>query len=236
MTFVTMSVTQAMPPVLFEDNHLLIVNKPPGMLVQGDITGDKPLSDIAKQYIKKKYHKSGEVFMGVTHRIDRPVSGIVILARTSKSLERVNAAFRDKQVKKTYWAVVKNAPPEEEGHLVHYLHKKQETNTSRAFKHERSDAKRSELIYKVIGKSKEYYLLEITPVTGRHHQIRVQLAAAGCPIKGDLKYGFPRANADRSIHLHARRLEFPHPVSKETIVVEAAPPEEDILWKTFYTT
>lgn len=211
----------------------MVVNKPPGMLVQGDSSGDTPLVEIGKLWLKEKYSKPGNVFLGVAHRIDRPVSGVVVLAKTSKALERLNAAFRDKKTEKVYWAVVKKLPPDQEGILVHYLQKNQSTNTSKAFHKERTDAKRSELSYKVISHSNDYHLLEVRPVTGRHHQIRVQLAAIGCTIKGDLKYGFPRPNEDRSIHLHARSISLPHPVGGEMVTFTAAPPAQDRLWKTF---
>jgi 23S rRNA pseudouridine1911/1915/1917 synthase len=228
-----MSLSAEMPPVIFEDNHLLVVNKPAGMLVQGDYTGDEPLAEIGKRWLKEKYNKPGNVFLGVAHRIDRPVSGVVVMAKTSKALERLNESFREKRVEKVYWAVVKNAPPDQSGTVIHYLQKNQQTNTSKAFAKARSDAKLSELSYKVIGRSKEYYLLEVRPVTGRHHQIRVQLSSIGCTIKGDVKYGFARANDDRSIHLHARSITLPHPVSKEAVSFTADPPLHDNLWKTF---
>jgi 23S rRNA pseudouridine1911/1915/1917 synthase len=228
-----MSLSAEMPPVIFEDNHLLVVNKPAGMLVQGDYTGDEPLAEIGKRWLKEKYNKPGNVFLGVAHRIDRPVSGVVVMAKTSKALERLNESFREKRVEKVYWAVVKNAPPDQSGTIIHYLQKNQQTNTSKAFTKARSDAKLSELSYKVIGRSKEYYLLEVRPVTGRHHQIRVQLSSIGCTIKGDVKYGFARANDDRSIHLHARSITLPHPVSKEAVTFTADPPLHDNLWKTF---
>jgi len=218
--------------ILYEDNHLIAINKKPGDIVQGDKTGDKPLSEILKDYVKGKYKKPGAAFLGVIHRIDRPVSGIVLFARTSKALERMNELFRDKKVQKTYWAVVKNKPPEESGSLIHYLKKDEAKNKSKAFEHEVKEALRSWLDYKVISKSENYYLLEINPHTGRHHQIRVQLSAIGCPIKGDVKYGFDRTNEDGSIHLHAQKIVFTHPVKKEEIVLEAGVPNEK-LWKYF---
>jgi 23S rRNA pseudouridine1911/1915/1917 synthase len=218
--------------VLYEDNHLIAVNKRPGDIVQGDKTGDKPLGEDIKDYLKEKYQKPGAVFLGVVHRIDRPVSGIVIFARTSKSLARMNELFREKQVKKTYWAVVKNKPPQESGTLIHYLKKDTEKNKSKAYDHEVPGSSRSWLDYKVIGKSDNYYLLEINPHTGRHHQIRVQLSSMGCPIKGDVKYGFDRTNENGSIHLHARHIEFLHPVKKETIEL-TAPVPDDPIWNFF---
>lgn len=219
--------------VLFEDNHIIAVNKRPSDIVQGDKTGDKPLSDYVKEYIKEKYNKPGDVFLGTVHRIDRPVSGIVLFARTSKSLSRLNEMFRSKEVEKTYWAVVKERPVPEQGRLVHYLIKNEAKNKSKAFTEEKSGALRSELDYRLIASSDNYHLLEIKPQTGRHHQIRVQLAVIGCPIKGDVKYGFNRTNKDASIHLHARKVNFIHPVKKEQIVIIANPPKEDALWKEF---
>lgn len=218
--------------ILYEDNHLIAVNKRPSEIVQGDKTGDTPLSETVKEYIRKKYNKPGEAYLGVTHRIDRPVSGVVLFARTSKALARLNEMFRDKEVKKTYWAVVKNKPAQDSGHLVHFLKKNEQKNMSRAFDKETPGALRSELDYKVLFSSDNYHLLEINPHTGRHHQIRVQLSAMGCPIKGDVKYGFRRGNEDASIHLHARKVEFIHPVSKLPVVIEANPPDE-VLWNYF---
>ncbi len=227
-----MAVSHLNLPVLFEDNHLIIVNKMSGEIVQGDKTGDAPMSDRVKAYIGAKYNKPGEVFLGTVHRIDRPVSGIVIFARTSKALERMNALFRDKQVQKTYWAVVKNMPPKEEGHLTGYLWKNEKQNKSYQTSVPKQGALLSELNYKIIAKSDGYFLLEINPITGRHHQIRVMLSAMGCPIKGDLKYGFNRSNPDGSIHLHSRSVKFIHPVTKEEIRIHADPPEES-LWSYF---
>lgn len=218
--------------ILYEDNHLIAVNKKPSEIVQGDKTGDEPLSEKVKEYLRKKYNKSGNVFCGVTHRIDRPVSGVVIFAKTSKALTRLNEIFRDKKIKKTYWAVVKNKPNSEVGHLIHYLKKNQQKNMSRAFDKETEGALKAELDYKIIFSSDNCYLLEINPQTGRHHQIRVQLSAIGCPIKGDVKYGFRRTNEDASIHLHARKTEFIHPVSKSPVVIKANPPDE-VLWNFF---
>ncbi|TAL63317.1 MAG: RNA pseudouridine synthase [Bacteroidetes bacterium] len=218
--------------ILYEDNHLIAVNKRPSEIVQGDKTGDTPLSEKVKEYIRKKYNKPGEAYLGVVHRIDRPVSGVVIFARTSKALARINEMFRDKEVKKTYWAVVKNKPAQESGHLVHYLKKNEQKNMSRAYEKEVEGALKSELDYKVLFSSDNYHLLEINPQTGRHHQIRVQLSAIGCPIKGDVKYGFRRGNEDASVHLHALKAEFIHPVSKLPVRIEAGPPNE-ALWNYF---
>jgi 23S rRNA pseudouridine1911/1915/1917 synthase len=204
----------------------------PGDIVQGDKTGDQPLSEILKEYIKEKMQKPGPAFLGVVHRIDRPVSGVILFARTSKALVRMNELFREKKVKKTYWAVVKNKPPEDAGTLIHYLKKNEAKNKSQAFDHEVAGSLRSWLDYKVVGKSDNYYLLEVSPLTGRHHQIRVQLASIGCPIKGDVKYGFNRSNDDGSIHLHARKVDFIHPVRKEEITL-TAPVPEDVIWKHF---
>jgi len=221
-----------MPEILYEDNHLIAVNKKAGDIVQGDKTGDRPLGEFIKDYIKSKYQKPGSAFLGVVHRIDRPVTGVVLFARTSKALERMNEMFREKKIQKTYWAVVKNPPPDESGTLIHYLKKDEAKNKSRAYESETAGSLRSWLDYKVIGKSDRYFLLEISPQTGRHHQIRVQLAFIGCPIKGDLKYGFDRNNEDGSIHLHARKISFMHPVKKEEISITAPVPEEK-LWKYF---
>ena len=218
--------------IIFEDNHLIAVNKKPSEIVQGDKTGDIPLSEKVKQYIKEKYNKPGEVYLGVAHRIDRPVSGVVIFAKTSKALARVNEMFRMKEIKKTYWAVVKNKPNPEGGHLVHYLKKNEQKNMSRAYEKEMDGALKAELDYKILFSSDNYHLLEIDPQTGRHHQIRVQLSAIGCPIKGDVKYGFRRGNDDASIHLHARQAEFIHPVKKDTTIITANPPDE-VLWNFF---
>ncbi len=218
--------------ILFEDNHILSVNKKPGDLVQGDKTGDTPLSEIAKNYIKDKYQKPGDVFLGVAHRIDRPVSGVVLFARTSKALERINKMFHDKEIKKTYWAVVKNKPPQEEGRLIHYLKKNEAKNQSRAFDKEQPGTLKCELEYTLIASLTNYHLLEVHPLTGRHHQIRVQLSAMGCPIKGDVKYGFARTNENGSIHLHARKVDFIHPVKNEPVTI-IAPPPKDVIWDSF---
>jgi 23S rRNA pseudouridine1911/1915/1917 synthase len=214
--------------VLFEDNHLLIVNKKSGDIVQGDKTGDKPLSDVVKEYIKEKYNKPGEVFLGVVHRLDRPTSGIIIFARTSKALERLNKMLRERTISKTYWAVVKNTPLKEKDSLIHFLKKNPKNNKSTVFTKETDASKKAILHYSVIKKLDNYSLLEIDLETGRHHQIRAQLAYIGSPIKGDLKYGASRSNKDGSIHLHARKILFTHPVSKESISVLAPIPNETI--------
>lgn len=218
--------------VVYEDNHIIVVNKTASEIVQADKTGDTPLSETVKQYLKEKYQKPGNVFIGVTHRLDRPVSGLVIFAKTSKALTRLNEMFRTSEVKKTYWAVVKNAPKETEGELVHFLVRNEKQNKSYAYDKEVPKSKKAILDYRLIGRSENYYLLEVDLKTGRHHQIRCQLAKMGCPIKGDLKYGSPRSNPDGSICLHARRVRFTHPVSKELIELEAPLPEGN-LWKGF---
>jgi 23S rRNA pseudouridine1911/1915/1917 synthase len=215
--------------ILFEDNHLIIFNKQSSQIVQGDKTGDLPLSDLIKEFIKVRDHKPGNVFLGVVHRIDRPVSGVVIFAKTSKALRRLDEMIRNGQIHKTYWAIVKNQPPEISGHLTHYLKKNEEKNKSFAYEKEVTGSRKAELTYRLIGRSQNYYLLEVNLLTGRHHQIRSQLSKIGCPIKGDLKYGFGRSNPDGSICLHARQVEFIHPVSKEEINVIADPPENK-LW------
>jgi 23S rRNA pseudouridine1911/1915/1917 synthase len=217
--------------ILFEDNHLIIINKRSGDLVQGDKTGDKPLIDMVKDYIKIRESKPGEVFLGSPHRIDRPTSGIVVFTKTSKALTRMNKMFHDKEIQKTYWAIVKNKPAKSADTLVHYLKKNNVKNKSMAYSHEYKDAKRSELEFKIKHQFNNYYLLNIKPLTGRHHQIRVQLSTMGCPIKGDLKYGFNRSNPDASISLHARKIEFIHPVKKEPFSLVARPNAEDPLWK-----
>ena len=214
--------------VLFEDNHLLIVNKKSGDIVQGDKTGDKPLSDVVKEYIKEKYNKPGEVFLGVVHRLDRPTSGVIIFARTSKALERLNKMLRERTISKTYWAVVKNTPLKEKDSLIHFLKKNPKNNKSTVFTKETDASKKAILHYSVIKKLDNYSLLEIDLETGRHHQIRAQLAYIGSPIKGDLKYGASRSNKDGSIHLHARKISYTHPVSKENILFLAPIPNETI--------
>ena len=218
--------------VVYEDNHLIIVNKTASEIVQGDKTGDTPLSETVKAYLKEKYQKPGNVFIGVTHRLDRPVSGLVVFAKTGKALSRLNEMFRTGQVEKTYWAVVKNFPPNQEQILTHYLVRNEKQNKSYAYDKEVPNSKLAKLHYKLIGKSENYYLLEISLMTGRHHQIRCQLAKIGCPIKGDLKYGAPRSNLDGSICLHARKVKFIHPVSKQLVEVEAPVPNNS-LWHGF---
>ena len=220
--------------VVYEDNHIIIVNKTASEMVQADKTGDTPLSESVKLYLKEKYQKPGNVFIGVTHRLDRPVSGLVIFAKTSKALTRLNDMFRTSEVKKTYWAVVKNLPREEEGELVNYLVRNEKQNKSYAYDKEVPGSKKAILRYRIIGRSQNYYLLEVDLKTGRHHQIRCQLAKMGSPIKGDLKYGSPRSNPDGSICLHARSIRFVHPVSKELIEVEAPVPPGN-LWNGFET-
>ncbi|MBQ9672911.1 MAG: RNA pseudouridine synthase [Prevotella sp.] len=218
--------------VVYEDNHIIIVNKQSGEIVQGDKTGDTPLSDLVKQYLKEKYQKPGEVFLGVVHRLDRPVSGLVVFARTSKALARLNRMFAEGEVHKTYWAITKNTPSQPQGRLTHWLVRNEKQNKSYAYASEKPGAKKAILEYSVIGHSDNYCLLEVKLMTGRHHQIRCQLAAMGCPIKGDLKYGAPRSNPDGSISLQSHRVEFIHPVSKELISIEAPLPH-DPLWQSF---
>ena len=215
--------------ILFEDNHIIIVNKRAGDITQGDKTGDKPLSEVVKEYIKDKYNKPGNVYLGVVHRLDRPTSGIIIFEKTSKSLERLNKMLRDKTIHKTYWAVVKNQLNKEQDTLINFLKKNQKNNKSTVYPREIEGSKKAILHYHLLKKLDHYSLIEILLETGRHHQIRAQLAAIGSPIKGDLKYGFDRSNKDRSIHLHARKIEFIHPVSKEQIHITAPTPDE-VLW------
>jgi len=216
--------------VVYEDNHVIVVNKSSGEIVQGDKTGDLPLSEMVRQYIKEGYAKPGAVFLGVVHRLDRPVFGLVLFARTSKALERLNRMFANGEVHKTYWAITKNLPPKEEGRLENWIVRNEKQNKSYAYDTERPHSKKAILDYKVVGRTDNYCLLEVNLHTGRHHQIRCQLAHIGCPIRGDLKYGAPRSNPDGSISLLARRLEFVHPVSKQTIAVEAPLPDDN-LWK-----
>jgi 23S rRNA pseudouridine1911/1915/1917 synthase len=218
--------------ILFEDNHLIIINKLSSQIVQGDKTGDRPLADLVKDYIKVKYKKSGEVFLGVVHRLDRPVSGAVIFARTSKALTRINAHIKNREINKTYWAVVKNKPPKESDTLVNFLRRDEARNKSFITGEKTKNAQQASLSYTLIGSSDNYYLLEIDLHTGRHHQIRAQLAGIGCPIKGDLKYGYPRSNADGSIHLHARKLNFTHPVTLNPVSIIASTPNDPI-WDYF---
>lgn len=218
--------------IVYEDNHIIVVNKTASEIVQGDKTGDEPLSERLKSYLKVKYNKPGNVFIGVTHRLDRPVSGLVVFAKTSKALSRLNAMFQTKEVKKTYWAIVTAAPPQEEGELMHYLVRNEKQNKSYAYDRERPESKRAILHYRLLAHSERYWLLEVDLQTGRHHQIRCQLAKMGCPIKGDLKYGAPRSNPDASICLHARQIRFIHPVSKEMINITAPLPDGN-LWAAF---
>ena len=217
--------------VLYEDNHIIAINKKSSDIVQGDKTGDTPLNEIVKHYIKIKYNKPGDVYLGTIHRIDRPVSGVVLFAKTSKALERLNKMFKEKTIQKTYWAIVKNKPEKNTDHLIHYLRKNTKNNKSSAYIQPKGDAKKSELKYKLVHEFNNFYLLEVTPYTGRHHQIRVQLSAIGCPIKGDLKYGFNRSNKDASISLHARKIEFIHPVKKEPVSITAPANKSDNLWE-----
>ena len=216
--------------VLYEDNHILVANKPNNMLVQADTTGDVALEDLAKQYIKIKYNKPGAVFLNAVHRIDRPVSGVVVFARTSKALTRLNEQFRSKEIKKTYLAIVKNRPKVESATLEDYIRRDAKKNKSFVCQKDAKDAKLARLSYTLIASSENYHLLEIDLHTGRHHQIRCQLSHMGCPIKGDLKYGAERSNKDGGISLHARSVEFIHPVTKESIKI-TAPVPEDNLWK-----
>lgn len=226
------SIPDITPRILFEDNHLIIVNKLPSEIVQGDKTGDIPLTEAVKHYIGKKYNKPGNVFLGVVHRIDRPVSGIVVFARTSKSLARLNSMLQNRELKKKYWAVVKNPPAAASDTLVHFLRKNEKQNKSYIVPQGSQNCKRAELKYQLAGQSNDYYLIEVELITGRHHQVRAQLASIGCPIKGDLKYGFDRSNPDGSIHLHSRQVHFTHPVSKENIFL-TAPVPKDNLWQVF---
>ena len=215
--------------VLYEDNHLIAVKKEPGSIVQSDKTGDETLAEEVKAYIKRKYKKPGDVFLGIVHRLDRSVGGVIVFARTSKALTRMNELFREKKISKTYWAIVEEKPPKEDGQLVNWLKKNQEKNRSRAYDIEVKDSKKAELTYRLMGRSKHYYYIEVHPKTGRHHQIRVQLAHLGCKIKGDVKYGAKRTNKDGSIHLFARSLSFIHPVKKEKLIIRSNPPM-DPLW------
>jgi len=217
--------------VIYEDNHIIVINKRVGDIVQGDKTGDKPLSDVVKEFLKEKYNKPGEVFLGVVHRLDRPTTGIVLFAKTSKALTRLNETFKNRETQKTYWAVVKNCPPKEKDTLIHFLKRNSKNNTSKAHLKEVPDSKKASLSYHIIKKLDNYFVLEIDLHTGRHHQIRAQLQAIGCPIKGDLKYGFDRSNADGGIHLHAKKLILKHPVSKEILKFIANTPD-DTIWKS----
>lgn len=218
--------------VVYEDNHIIIVSKGSGEIVQGDKTGDIPLSEIVKQYIKEKYQKPGNVFLGVVHRLDRPVSGLVVFAKTSKALTRLGNMFRDSEVHKTYWALTKDSPKKQEGTITSWLVRNEKQNKSYSYDHEVKDSKKAILNYRVIGRSDNYFLIEVNLLTGRHHQIRCQLSSIGCPIKGDLKYGAQRSNPDGSISLLSRKVEFVHPISKLLISVEAPLPDDN-LWKLF---
>jgi len=221
-----------MPEILYEDNHIIAVNKRASDLSQADKTGDTPLDSEIKKYIAEKYNKPGDVFLGIVHRIDRPVSGVILYARTSKALERLNEMFRSGQVRKSYLAIVRERPPEDRATITHYLKKNEKQNKTFVYDTVVKGSKEASLTYTLAGRSERYYLLEIELHTGRHHQIRAQLARIGCPVKGDLKYGFPRSNDDGSISLMARRLEFIHPVKKEQIVITAPFPDGDI-WGEF---
>jgi 23S rRNA pseudouridine1911/1915/1917 synthase len=217
--------------ILHEDNHIIIINKRVGDIVQGDKTGDKPLSEVVKEYIKDKYKKPGAVFLGVVHRLDRPTTGIVIFAKTSKALSRLNESFSNRETQKTYWAIVKEKPPKDSDRLEHFLKRNEKNNTSKAHSKEVPGSKKAILDYKIIKRLENYFVIEIQLHTGRHHQIRSQLAVIGCPIKGDLKYGFNRSNPDGGICLHAQKLIFIHPVTKETLTIVAATPNE-ALWNS----
>ena len=218
--------------VLYEDNHLIAVKKLSGEIIQSDQTGDTTLAEKVKDYIKKKYKKPGEVFLGIIHRLDRPVGGVIIFARTSKALKRMNELFREKKIKKEYWAIVEEKPPLEEEQLINWLKKNQDKNRSRAYEKEVKASKKAILSYQLVGRSKNYFYLKINPLTGRHHQIRVQLSFIGCRIKGDVKYGAKRTNKDGGIHLFAKSLSFVHPIKKEPLAISANPPI-DPLWDEF---
>ncbi len=220
------------PDILYEDNHVIAVNKKTGMLVQGDKTGDLPILDLMKSYIKERDHKPGQAFLGLPHRLDRPASGVLILAKTSRALSRLSASFRDGEVQKYYWAAVESAPTFPEGTLVDWLRKDAKTNTSHRVKPTATGAKEARLTYRVLGSSKSCWLVEVQLLTGRHHQIRVQLSGMGTPVKGDLKYGAKRSNPGGGIHLHARRLELPHPVREKSLLITAQPPDGP-LWQSF---
>lgn len=219
--------------ILYEDNHIIAVNKSNNKLIQKDITGDLPLDEVIKEYLKKKYNKKSEVFLGIIHRLDRPVSGAVIFAKTRNILSQLNKMLREGEIEKKYWAVVRNKPPKEEGKLVNYITKNQKQNKSYCHNEPLSKSREAILEYRLIGKSDNYYLLEINLITGRHHQIRAQLAHIDCPIKGDLKYGFSRSNINGGIHLHSREIKFVHPLNKKLIQIIADPPAEDTLWRSF---
>ena len=215
--------------VLFEDNHIIAINKRCGDIVQGDKTGDKPLSEIVKSFLKNKYSKPGNVYLGIPHRLDRPTSGVVMFAKTSKSLSRLNKIFKDGKAQKYYWAVTKNKPEKQEDTLIHWLRKNERTNKSTYFKKETVKAKKAVLHYRVLKKLERYFIIEIELVTGRHHQIRCQLSAIGCPVRGDLKYGSDRSNNDRGIDLHAKKIIFEHPVNGKKIIIDA-PVRDTKIW------
>ena len=215
--------------VLFEDNHIIAINKRCGDIVQGDKTGDKPLSEIVKSFLKTKYSKPGNVYLGIPHRLDRPTSGVVMFAKTSKSLSRLNKIFKDGKVQKYYWAVTKNNPEKQEDTLIHWLRKNEKTNKSTYFKKETVKAKKAVLHYRVLKKLERYFIIEIKLVTGRHHQIRCQLSALGCPVRGDLKYGYDRSNSDGGIDLHAKKIIFEHPVNGKKIIIDA-PVRDTKIW------
>ncbi len=219
--------------VIYEDNHLIIVNKRAGEIVQGDKSGDEPLLERVRQYIKETYAKPGNVFCGLVHRLDRPVAGLVVFAKTSKGLSRMNELFRNGGVRKTYWAITRNCPEEHEGQLTHWITTVEKTNKSTAHKSPKANAKEARLSYKLIAQSNRYSLLEVNLETGRKHQIRVQLSAMGCPVRGDLKYGDKRSNPDGSISLMARKIEFIHPISGKEIRLTAPVPKNDTLWEAF---
>ncbi len=221
--------------VIYEDNHLIIINKKCGDIVQADKTKDKPLNEIIKQYLKEKYHKPRNVFLGIIHRLDRPTTGIVVFGKTSKATSRLSKMFAEKKIQKTYWAVVKKCPKKEENTLTNYLIKNPKNNKSKAYNQPTKTSKKAVLSYKVVQKLNNYYVLKIKLHTGRHHQIRCQLAHIGCPIKGDIKYGFDRTNKDASIHLHSGKIEFIHPIKKEPLSITASPPTKDAIWKNCKT-
>lgn len=218
--------------VLYEDNHIIAINKQGSVLVQSDRTGDKPLSELVKEYLKEKYQKPGNVFVGTVHRLDRPVSGVILFAKTSKAMERLNEMFKTREVNKTYWAIVRKKPEMPEGTLIHFLVKNPETNVTTAHEHQVPGSMRSVLSYKLIGEMDGYCLLEVYPITGRPHQIRVQLASMGCPIRGDKKYGYHKPNSNQCINLHARKISFIHPVKKEPVEIVADVPN-DGFWPKF---
>ncbi len=221
--------------IIYEDNHFIAINKPAGILVQGDETGDKPLSEYVKDYIKVKKRKVGDVFLGVVHRLDRPVSGTVIFARTSKGLTRLNELFKNREVKKTYWAITSDRPEPLSGHLTHYLHKDKERNVTKAYQSQNRNkaAKKSELKYELMSSIGKHHMVKVEPISGRSHQIRVQLSRINCSIEGDVKYGARSGNRDGSIHLHSRSLEFMHPVKKERVFIVSEPPKKDQIWRMF---